>query len=153
MFLKWIYWPHSLTDEQINLFSQISVFFNAVFFLTFLFVNILHCSNMNRHNTQWGLGQNYFWRELRFYRYYRYHGQTLCQILHQVLYITHSFRLETKLTQRYCHVDNRNWWFFLLHIFPSPPPLASWILHSLAAAPATNSRDEPSWLFAAVSET
>ena len=34
----------------------------------------------------------------------------------------------------------------------SPPPLASWILHSLVAAAATHFRDEPSWLFAAVSE-
>ena len=34
----------------------------------------------------------------------------------------------------------------------SPPPLASWILHSLAAAATTNFRDEPSWLFATVSE-
>ena len=34
----------------------------------------------------------------------------------------------------------------------SPPPIASWILHTLATAAATTYRDEPSWLFAEVSE-
>ena len=44
-----------------------------------------------------------------------------------------------------------NWDHFFITInyhLHSPPPLASWILHSLPALAATNSRDEPSWLVA-----